>query len=266
MDDIHRILAENAHGISRQKIRATLKNAGFKWRKARRVLTSNDPDYHAKVAAIKEILSELKEDQAFFSIDEYGPFAVKRKGGIKRIAPGENHTVPQWQKSKGWMILTAALELSRNQVSHFYSRAKTTNEMIKMADLLRTQYHTCRTIYLSWDAASWHVSKRLYAHLDEVNRQASTDGFPIVRIAPLPTGAQFLNVIESVFSGMAKAIIHNSDYQSVEAAQDAINRYFGDRNEQFSKHPKRAGNKIWGQERVPSGFSEAHNCKDPRYR
>jgi hypothetical protein len=47
------------------------------------------------------------------------------------------------------MILTAALELSRNQVSHFYSRAKTTNEMIKMADLLRTQYHTCRTIYLS---------------------------------------------------------------------------------------------------------------------
>jgi transposase len=266
MDDIHRILAENAHGISRQKIRAILKNAGFKWRKARRVLTSNDPDYHAKVAAIKKILSELKEDQAFFSIDEYGPFAVKRKGGIKRIAPGENHTVPQWQKSKGWMILTAALELSRNQVSHFYSRAKTTNEMIKMADLLRTQYHTCRTIYLSWDAASWHVSKRLYAHLDEVNRQASTDGFPIVITAPLPTGAQFLNVIESVFSGMAKAVIHNSDYQSVEAAQNAINRYFGDRNEQFSKHPKRAGNKIWGQERVPSEFSEAHNCKDPRYR
>jgi transposase len=97
MDDIHRILAENAHGISRQEIRAILKNAGFKWRKARRVLTSNDPDYHAKVAAIKKILSELKEDQAFFSIDEYGPFAVKRKGGIKRIGPGEHYTVPQWQ-------------------------------------------------------------------------------------------------------------------------------------------------------------------------
>ena len=266
MDDIHRILAENGHGTSRQKIRAILKNAGFKWRKARRVLTSNDPDYHAKVAAIKKILSELREDEAFFSIDEYGPFAVKRKGGTKRIAPGEDHTVPQWQKSKGWMILTAALELSRNQVSHFYSRGKTTDEMIKMADLLRTQYHRCRTIYLSWDAASWHVSKRLYAHLDEINRQASTDGFTIVKTAPLPTGAQFLNVIESVFSGMAKAIIHNSDYQSVEAAQEAINRYFEDRNEQFSKNPKRAGNKIWGRERVPSEFSEAHNCKDPRYR
>ena len=35
-----------------------------------------------------------------------------------------------------------------------------------------------------------------------INRQASTDGFPIVRTTPLPTGAQFLNVIESVFSGI----------------------------------------------------------------
>jgi|SRR5713226_2475604 len=266
MDDIYRILAENGHGISRQKIRAILKNAGFKWRKARRVLTSKDPDYHAKVEAIKKILSELKEDQAFFSIDEYGPFAVKRKGGTKRIAPGEEHIVPQWQKSKGWMILTAALELSTNQLTHFYSRAKTNDEMIKMADLLRTQYRICSKLYLSWDAASWHVSKRLYAHLDEVNRQASADGFPIVKTAPLPSGAQFLNVIESVFSGMAKAIIHNSDYPSVEAAQGAIDRYFKDRNEHFSKCPKRAGNKIWGQERVPCEFSEAHNCKDPLYR
>jgi hypothetical protein len=65
---------------------------------------------------------------------------------------------------------------------------------------------------------------------------------------------------------MAKAIIHNSDYLSVEAAQDAINRYFEDRNAHFSKYPKRAGNKIWGQERVPSEFSEAPNCKDPLYR
>jgi len=266
MDDIHRILAENGHGISRQKIRAILKNAGFKWRKARRVLTSNDPDYHAKVAAIKKILSELKEDEAFFSIDEYGPFAVKRKGGTKRIAPGEDHTVPQWQKSKGWMILTAALELSRNQVSHFYSRAKTTNEMIKMADLLRTQYHTCRTIYLSWDAASWHVSKRLHAHLDEVNRQASTDGFPIVRTAPLPTGAQFLNVIESVFSGMARAVIHNSNYATVADAQAAITGYLEDRNRSFTIAPRRAGRSIWRRERVPPAFAVANNCKDARYR
>jgi hypothetical protein len=52
------------------------------------------------------------------------------------------------------MILTAALELSRNQATHFYSRKKNTDEMIKMADFLRQQYRGCRSIYLSWDAAS----------------------------------------------------------------------------------------------------------------
>jgi hypothetical protein len=89
---------------------------------------------------------------------------------------------------------------------------------------------------------------------------------PIVKLAPLPTCAQFLNVIESVFSGMARAIIHNSDYKSKEECRYAIDRYFFERNDHFLQHPKRAGNKIWGKERVPATFSESNNCKDPLYR
>src|ERR1035437_2913738 len=89
---------------------------------------------------------------------------------------------------------------------------------------------------------------------------------PIVKTAPLPAGAQFLNVIESVISGMAKGIFHNSDYPSAEAAKNAIDRYLKERNDFFVRCPKRAGRKIWGHERVPSEFSEANNCKDPLYR
>jgi hypothetical protein len=107
------------------------------------------------------------------------------------------------------------------------------------------------------------VSKDLIAHLDEINQKAAGEGFPVVKTAPLPACAQFLNVIESVFSGMARAIIHNSDYPSVEAAMDAIDRYIKDRNEYFSTHYQRAGKKIWGKERVPSLFEEGQNCEDP---
>ena len=263
--DLQKVLSQGAHPAGAESIRTIIKESGFKWRHARIVLTSNDPDYKAKVEAITKILSVLKPDEAFFSVDEYGPFAIKMKGGKKRVAPGEQYVVPQWQKSKGWMILTAALELSRNQVTHFYSRKKNTAEMIKMADTLRNQYRTCSTIYLSWDAASWHVSKDLVEHLEEINQQAVVDGFPIVKMAPLPAGAQFLNVIESVFSGMARAIIHNSDYPSAEVARESIDRYFAERNKHFSEHPMRAGQKIWGEERVPSVFAEGQNCKDPMY-
>ena len=87
----------------------------------------------------------------------------------------------------------------------------------------------------------------------------------MVKLAPLPSCAQFLNVIESVFSGMAKAIIHNSDYQSDDECRAAIDRYFLERNQHFKDNPKRAGNKICGLERMPSVFAESNNCKDPYY-
>ena len=265
MTDLQRVLREQGHRLSENRIRRIIRAGGYRWRRARVVLTSNDPDYDVKLQAVKQILANLTTDQAFFSIDEYGPFAVKKKPGRKLVAPGAEYVVPQWQKSKGWMIMTAALELSRNQVTHFYSKNKNTDEMIKMADLLRSQYRHCSKIFLSWDAASWHISKKLLAHVEQINAQAADDGAPTVELAPLPASAQFLNVIESIFSGMSRAIIHNSDYSSLGAAQAAIDRYFAERNSHFAANPKRAGSKIWGRERVPSEFREGQNCKDPAY-
>ena len=218
-------LREQGQPLPRDLISTIIGEAGFKWRKARAVLTSRDPNYLAKVETIVKILSELKSDEAFFSIDEFGPIAVKKRGGGKWVAPEESYPVPRWQKSKGYVIMTAALELPRNQVTHFYSNKKNTQEMIKMMELLRAQYRNCTTVYLSWDAASWHISDELVMHIQRRNEEALAEGYPVVKTAPLPTGAQFLNVIESVFSGMARAIIHNSDYCSVEAVKGAIDRY-----------------------------------------
>jgi hypothetical protein len=89
--------------------------------------------------------------------------------------------VPQFQKSKGWTIITAALELSGNQVAHVYSWKKNTDEMIKLTDVLREQYRSRRTLYLFWDAASWHISKKLVAHLSSINERAGRDGCPLSR-------------------------------------------------------------------------------------
>jgi len=72
---------------------------------------------------------------------------------------------------------------------------------------------------LSWDAASWHTSKRLTEKIDAINVMAHVTGFTRIELVPLPARAQFLNVIESVFSAMARAIIHNSNYASKEEAK-----------------------------------------------
>jgi transposase len=265
MAHLREVLSQKGQFACRDVIRAIIREAGYKWCRARVVLTSNDPDYSNKLERIQSILSNLRPDEAFFSIDEFGPFAVKAKAGRVLCAPGQTPVVPQWQKSKGCLILTAALELSSNQVTHFYSSKKNTEEMIRTMDLLLDGYAHKKKIYLSWDAASWHISKRLFQKIEENNQKVPENGGPIVDTAPLPARAQFLNVIESIFSGMARAIIHNSDYKSVDDAKTAIDRYFTKRNQHFRDHPRRAGNKIWGKERVPPTFSAANNCKDPKY-
>jgi len=265
--DLCRILKQEGFPICKPYIRQITKDAGYRYLKAKKVLTSTDPEYREKLQEITRILSNLKPNEKFFSIDEYGPFAIKMQGGKSLVAPGEEKTIPQWQKSKGSLIMTGALELSSNQMTHFFSDKKNTEEMIKLLEILIEEYKNEERIYFSWDAASWHASKKLYKKVEEVNNSEYRKNHrtPIVELAPLPSCAQFLNVIESVFSGMAKAIIHNSDYASVEECKKAIDLYFTERNQHFKENPKRAGNKIWGEEITKAEFSESNNCKDPRY-
>jgi transposase len=266
-EDLHRILKQEGFSICKASISQITKDAGYKFLKAKTVLTSNDPQYREKLQKITGILANLQPDEKFFSIDEFGPFAVKMRGGRSLSLPEERKVIPQYQKSKGSLIVTAALELSTNQVTHFYSPAKNTTEMIKLLEKLLQEYSTEECIYFSWDAASWHASKALYEIVDEVNTEEyrTLHHNPRVELAPLPYSAQFLNVIESVFSGMARAIIHNSDYASVDEAMAAIDRHFAERNQAFKERPKRAGNKIWGKERTKAEFNEGNNCKDPHY-
>ena len=267
LDDLKKCLSEKGICISKGYIRKMIKAAGYSWRKARIVLTSNDPEYRTKLNRIQRILSTLGENDRFFSIDEFGPVAIRTRGGRKLVGPNDYHSVPQFQKSKGRVIMTAALELTTNQLTHFYSDRKNTAEMIKLLEILIKEYPNADSIYFSWDNAKWHASKKLKERVKEINspEYRAKHKSPYIKLAPLPSGAQFLNVIESVFSGMARAIIHNSDYQSVDECKEAIDKYIEERNEYFKENPKRAGKKIWGQEPVKPVFSEANNCKDPRY-
>jgi len=265
--DIQKVMADKGLPIGVVGISRIIRSAKYSFRKAKKVLTSNDPEYRQKLQEITNILRNLKPNEKFFSVDEFGPFAVKIQGGRSLMPPGEFRTVPQYQKSKGSLILTAALELSENQVTHFYSEKKNTEEMLKLLELLLVKYADQACIYFSWDAASWHASRKLNERVAEINsaEYQATHKSPIVKLAPLPSCAQFLNVIESVFSGMARAIIHNSDYQSVEECKSAIDRYYAERNQHFKDNPRRAGKQIWGMELVSPVFDESNNCKDPRF-
>ena len=175
--DLSRVLKERGRPAGEDVIRQIIKTARYRWRKARVVLTSNDPQFSEKLARIQSILANLPPDEAFFSIDEFGPFAVKAQAGRSLVAPGEQRIVPQWQKSRGSITVTAAIELSSNQITHFYSSQKNTEEMIRMMKALVDRYKDRKRIYLSWDAASWHMSKRL---AEEIETHNTSGTWPVV--------------------------------------------------------------------------------------
>ncbi|MDB5004381.1 MAG: hypothetical protein JWQ34_2606 [Mucilaginibacter sp.] len=245
--------------VSYMQISHSLKALGYSYKKSRDMLTSQDPKFREKINLIQYILQQLKPNEKFFSVDEYGPVGIRIKGGrtLKHNAASPD-IVPEKQKCKGFIICTAALELSTNQVTHFYSQKKNTFEMIKLIDLLITQYGDQERLYLCWDAVSWHNSKILKTYIEDHNNTRK----PEIKLAPLPSCTQFLNVIESVFCGLAKAVIHNSDYDSTDECKAAVDLHFSTRNQHFKINPKRAGRKIWGKELVKAHFSETHHTRN----
>jgi transposase len=75
--DLQAVLQASGAPLGIHAIRTITRNAGYRWRKAKKVLTSRDPDYRAKLYNIQHILRNLSPTEGFFSIDEYGPFAVR---------------------------------------------------------------------------------------------------------------------------------------------------------------------------------------------
>ena len=71
-------------------------------RRRRRVLPEKNAGGERKSPRrIRSILAELQENEAFFSIDEFGSFAIRAQGGRALVGPGEIPTVPQHQKIEG---------------------------------------------------------------------------------------------------------------------------------------------------------------------
>jgi transposase len=240
-----------------------LRQFGYSIRKARKVLTSPDPNYREKVELLLNTLQTLKPEELFFFVDELGPLRVKKYGGRALVRKNEVITYPQEQAHRGVIMMSGALSATTNQVTWLYGRAKDTAGMIDLMELLYNQYFSASKLYVTWDAASWHKSATLVEWLDAFNRSTRrTNEGPLIELVPLPTSSQFLDVIEAVFSGMKRAVVHHSDYPNVAEMKKAISLHFTERNAQFRENPRRAGKQIWDLD----FFEDYENLRSGNYR
>jgi len=249
--------------IDESTVGCILKKAGYSLKKAKRVLTSSDPNYREKIELLLITLQTLQPSETLFFIDEVGPMRVKKYGGRIYIKNGDRNYVSTNQTPKGSVIFSASLDATTNQLSWIYGMTKDTNSMVDLIEILFNQHFHKTKFYITWDAASWHSSKVLVDWLNRFNEETRKrcEG-PLIEFIPLPSCSQFLNIIESTFSSMKKAVIHNSNYQSNFEMMTAISGYFKERNDYFLENPKRAGKKIWEID----FFQDNANIKSGDYR
>jgi transposase len=237
---------EQSYGdiISRSTLARILRRAGYRWRKARRVLTSPDPRYHEKVELLLNTLRCLGENEMFFFLDEWGPVQVRKRGG--KAYRNDHATIPRHQVSRGNVSLIAAVSATTNQVTWCFLESKDSHAMMDMIEILYNRYYTKTKLYVTWDAVAWHNSSPFLETLDQFNEESRALSVgPVIELVPLPTSSQFLNVIEGVLSGMTRAVINNSDYPDAAQMKLAISKHFSERNEHFRHNPRRVGKKIW---------------------
>lgn len=226
-------------------IKSAIEKSGYKWQRARRVLMSPDPHYREKVQRLLDTLQSLKEGERFFFIDEAGPYRVKKYGGRVLRPNGCPGNIETPQECRGKVQFAAALEAISNQMTWVFGSDKSSTTMLQLLNVISENRRQCSKIYLTWDAITMHYSHAVTKWVEEHNQAKQG---PQIEVVPLPVSSQFLNVIESVFSGMKRAVICNSDYASVDEMQKAIALHFAERNAFYRANPKRAGSKIWDKQ------------------
>ena len=83
---------------SRSSVSEYFTAAGYKFKKAKKSLMSCDPTYRDKLNKITSTLSHLSADEK--SIDEFGPFSIRIRGG-KALVPGDQiRTFPRGKEAE----------------------------------------------------------------------------------------------------------------------------------------------------------------------
>jgi transposase len=234
---------EQSYGeiISRSTLARILRRAGYRWRKARRVLTSPDPSYHEKVELLLNTLRCLGEKEMFFFLDEWGPIQVrKRRKGISK-RPCNNSSPPSFARQCLADCRAQRHDKSGNMVLSRIERFTCHDGHDR--NFVQPVSHKDETLP-DLGAVAWHNSGPFLEALDQFNEETRALSVgPIIELVPLPTSSQFLNVIEGVLSGMTRAVINDSDYPDAAQMKLVISKHFSERNEHFRHNPRRVSKK-----------------------
>lgn len=197
-----------------EELRRILLAHGVVFRRSRHKLISEDPDYEAKKARIRELLN--KPNCVLLFEDEKGPMVVKRYGGSmwtrkKRIIIKANQRLRVRKK----LHLFGAYCPHMDRIFYkFYHEAK--GPQLKDFLIFLTRKFNDEKLYMVLDNVKMHKAKIIREYVD------ANKGIELVY---LPKGASELNEIENKFSLLQRDVLNNSNFRSLRELELAVRRW-----------------------------------------
>jgi transposase len=197
--------------VSVEELRRILLSHGVVFRKSRRKLISEDPDYEAKKARIRELLERPNCHVLF--VDEKGPMTVKRYGGSlwtrrKRVIIKANQKL---RVKKRLQLFEAYCPHMDRIFYRFYTEAKSPqfrDFLIFLSKKLRGE-----KLYVVLDNTKVHKAKLVQEYVKDGER---------IELVFLPKGAPELNEIENKYSLLQREVLNNSNFRSAKELERAV--------------------------------------------
>ena len=207
--------------ISLEWLRRVLRRFGIRWRHTKTWKESTDPDFQRKYKRIKRLYDRCPADGIRLCVDEFGPLNLQPRHGRHHARTGHVDRLRATYNRKGGVRhFMGVYDMERDTLAGYFVRKKNRKTFLAFLRWLRRRFRGRGVLHVVLDNATFHQCPEILEYA------AAND----IRFHWTPTGASWLNRIESHFTALEKFTLDNTDYRTHDQMQDAIRSYLKWRN------------------------------------
>jgi transposase len=204
-------------GLSKDTVHRVWKIAGLRPHRLERYMTSDDPDFERKAAAIIGLYLNPPQHAAVFCVDEKSAIqALDRLDPVLPMSPGraERHGFEYYRH--GTLSLYAALDVKSGKVHGKTATRHTSEEFVDFLGQVVAQCPAGQQIHIILDNLSAHKTKQVRSFLEQHRN---------VRLHFTPTYSSWLNQVEIWFARIEREVIARGVFTSVKDLARKLMRY-----------------------------------------
>ncbi len=207
--------------ISLEQLRQILRQRKVRWRHTKTWKDSNDPKFWAKYRSLRWLYDHRPDGGRRICADEFGPLNLLPRHGMHYARSGHvDRLRGTYTRHGGVRHMYGAYDLERDTLVGQFVEKK--NGMTFLSFLRWVRRRSGEVLHIVLDNARFHLKAEVLSYA-AAHR---------IRFYFTPTGASWLNRIESHLTALRKFCLDNTDYTTHDEMQQTIQSYFDWRNGQ----------------------------------